>query len=180
MDPFQIQGEQMAFSSSVRLSAFASVLTAIASSAMLATAASGGTRSSAATHTSTPGKATVALKKTGLGNILVDSRGRTLYLFLKDRNGQSRCAGSCATFWPPLLSTSKARAGIGVRARLLGTFRRPDGRQQVSYAGHPHYTFVADTKSGQTNGEGSTNFGAPWYVVGAEGRAIKAAAGGGG
>ena len=58
----------------------------------------------------------------------------------------------------------------------LATTKRSDGKTQLTYAGHPLYTFVADTKPGQTNGEGSTNFGAAWYVLGANGRAIKAAA----
>jgi Secreted repeat of unknown function len=72
-----------------------------------------------------------------------------------------------------LLSTGKLRASAGVRAPLLGVITRNDGRHRVTYAGHPLYTFVPDTQPGQTNGEGSTNFGAARYVVGANGRAIK-------
>ena len=162
-----------------RLVALVFALAAITSSALFAAVASGGTQSVTAAHTSSIG-ATVALKTTALGKVLADARGRTLYLFLKDRNRQSLCAGSCAQYWPPLLSTGKPRAGAGVRAPLLGVITRKDGRHQVTYAGHPLYTFVADTKPGQTNGEGSTNFGATWYVVGADGRAIKAAACAGG
>jgi predicted lipoprotein with Yx(FWY)xxD motif len=163
----------MTFAPSVRLIALVFTLAAITSSAMFVTVADGGTRSATASHTSSI-RATVALKNTALGKVLVDARGRTLYLFLKDRNRRSLCAGSCAQFWPPLLSTGKPRAGAGVRTPLLGAITRMDGGHQVTYAGHPLYTFVADTKPGQTNGEGSTNFGAAWYVVGANGRAIKA------
>jgi predicted lipoprotein with Yx(FWY)xxD motif len=166
----------MSFSPSFRLVALLVAFAAIASSAMFAAAADGRTRSATASDTSTI-KATVALKKTGLGAVLVDARGRTLYLFLKDKNRQSLCAGSCAQFWPPLLSTGKPSAGPGVRQRLLGLTK---ASRQVTYAGHPLYTFVADTKPGQTNGEGSNNFGAAWYVLGANGRAIKAAPSGAG
>jgi predicted lipoprotein with Yx(FWY)xxD motif len=164
----------MSSSPSIRLAALVFALAAIASSAMFAAVAGGGTPSSAATRTSSI-KATVALKKTALGKVLVDTRGRTLYLFLKVSNRQSRCAGSCAKFWPPLVSTGKPRASSGVRASLLALIARQGGSHQVTYAGHPLYTFVADSKPGQTNGEGLTNFGAAWYVVGANGRAIKAA-----
>ena len=162
-----------------RLFALVFALAAITSSALFAAVASGGTQSATAAHTSSIG-ATVALKTTALGKVLADARGRTLYLFLKDRNRQSLCAGSCAQYWPPLLSTGKPRAGAGVRAPLLGVITRKDGRHQVTYAGHPLYAFVADTKPGQTNGEGLRNFGATWYAVGASGRAIKAAASAGG
>ena len=158
-----------------RLLALVFALAAITSSALFAAVASGGTQPATAAHTSSIG-ATVALKTTALGKFLADARGRTLYLFLRDKTRQSLCVGSYAQFWPPLLSTGKLRAGAGVRAPLLGVIARKDRRHQVTYAGHPLYTFVADTKPGQTNGEGSTNFGAAWYVVGANGRAIKAAA----
>ncbi len=164
----------MSYSPSLRLVAFLVALASIASSAMLAAAADGHTRSAAASDTSTI-RATVTLKKTGLGAILVDARGRTLYLFLKDRNHKSQCTGSCATYWPPLLNTGKPSAGAGVRTSLLGLTTRQGGSHQVTYAGHPLYVFVADTKPGQTNGEGSINFGAAWYVIGANGRAVKAA-----
>jgi predicted lipoprotein with Yx(FWY)xxD motif len=165
----------MSYSPSLRLIALLVAFTAIASSAIFAAAADGSTRSGAAGSVSSSIKATVALKKTGLGAILVDARGRTLYLFLKDKNRRSLCTGTCARYWPPLLSTGKPSAGPGVRPTLLGLTK---GSRQVTYAGHPLYTFVADSKPGQTNGEGSTNFGAAWYVIGANGRAIKAAASG--
>ena len=69
--------------------------------------------------------ATVNLHKTKLGAILVNSKGHTLYLFKKDRNGKSSCTGSCATFWPPLLAHGKPTAGSGVKAALLGTTWTP-------------------------------------------------------
>src|SRR5438128_1391031 len=65
--------------------------------------------------------ATVSLRKTKLGLILVNSRGHTLYLFAKDRNGKSACSGSCAKFWPPSLHSGRPTAGPGVKASMLGT-----------------------------------------------------------
>jgi len=107
----------------------------------------------------------VSTAKTSLGRILVNSHGHALYLFAKDRNGRSACSGQCASFWPPLISAGKPRAGTGARASLLGTTRRADGRLQVTYNHHPLYTFVKDTKMGQTHGEGLSAFGAKWYAV---------------
>jgi predicted lipoprotein with Yx(FWY)xxD motif len=115
--------------------------------------------------------ATVSLRKTKLGRVLVDAQGRTLYLFEKDKGDKSACAGACATAWPPLMTSGKPKAGPGVEAKLLGTTVRKAGRQ-VTYAGHPLYTYVGDGKAGQTTGEGSTGFGAPWYVLASNGHRI--------
>jgi predicted lipoprotein with Yx(FWY)xxD motif len=107
----------------------------------------------------------VSTATTSLGRIVVNSRGRTLYLFSKDKNDKSACAGTCAKFWLPLIATGAPRASAGVRASLLGTTRRADGRMQVTYSRHPLYTFVKDTKKGQTHGEGVTAFGGQWNAV---------------
>ena len=115
--------------------------------------------------------ALVKVSKTSLGRILVDSRGRTLYLFEKDKSRKSMCSGSCATFWPPLLTTGKPRAGAGVKAKLLGTTRRAGGALQVTYRGHPLYTFKLE-RAGQTTGEGATDFGPPFYAVSPSGAAV--------
>jgi predicted lipoprotein with Yx(FWY)xxD motif len=118
------------------------------------------------------GKAgTVDVRKTKLGPVLVDAQGRTLYDFVKDKNDKSACAGACATFWPPLMTTGGPKAGKGVQAKLLGTTVRKAGRQ-VTYAGHPLYTYAGDKKAGQTNGQGSTTFGAPWWVLAPNGHQI--------
>ena len=111
--------------------------------------------------------ATVNLHKTKLGAILVNSKGHTLYLFKKDRNGKSSCTGSCATFWPPLLAHGKPTAGSGVKASLLGTTKRSNGALQVTYNKHPLYAYKLDQKAGQTKGEGTLFFGAKWYAVSA-------------
>ena len=117
----------------------------------------------------------VAVASSGLGRVLVDGRGRTLYLFEKDRRGKSSCTGQCATYWPPLIASGRPRATAGAKASLLGTTKRADGRLQVTYNHHPLYTFVQDTKKGQTNGEGTDAFGAEWYAVSAAGAKVEKA-----
>ena len=114
---------------------------------------------------STQAKSTVSLRSTKLGLILVNAQGRTLYLFAKDRNGRSACSGSCATFWPPLLSRSKPTAGPGVKASLLGRTRRSNGSMQVTYNRHPLYTFALDKQAGQTKGQSSLGFGGRWWAA---------------
>jgi predicted lipoprotein with Yx(FWY)xxD motif len=119
--------------------------------------------------------ATVSVASTGLGNVLVDARGRTLYLFQKDNGSTSACTGECANDWPPLRSSAPT-PGTGVTASLLGTTARSDGDKQVTYNGHPLYTFEADAKAGDTKGQGVNAFGALWYVVSPAGEQITATA----
>jgi len=130
------------------------------------------TNALAANHTAGRG-ATVASAKSGLGRILVDRRGHTLYLFEKDKRGKSTCSTQCAGFWPPLLATGKPRAGTGVKASLLGTTKRSDGRLQITYNHHPLYAFAKDTRKGQTNGEGLDVFGAEWYALSPAGSKVE-------
>jgi predicted lipoprotein with Yx(FWY)xxD motif len=118
------------------------------------------------------GGARVDLAKTRLGTILVDSKGITLYDFVKDRGTTSVCYGACAALWPPLLTHGKPIAGPGVRASLLGTTRRKDGKLEVTYGGHPLYYFVTDRKPGQTTGQGVDQFGGPWWVISRAGKEI--------
>jgi predicted lipoprotein with Yx(FWY)xxD motif len=118
----------------------------------------------------------VGVAKSKLGRMLVDSRGRSLYLFEKDKNGKSSCNGACLAYWPPLIASGKPHAKPGVKAALLGRTKRADGRWQVTYKRHPLYTFVGDTKKGQTNGEGLTDFGGSWDVVSPSGAKIEKSA----
>jgi predicted lipoprotein with Yx(FWY)xxD motif len=122
----------------------------------------------------------VSTAKTSLGRILVNSRGRTLYMFGKDRSGKSACNGMCAQFWPPLIARGKVQAMAGAKASLIGRLRRADGRMQVTYKHHPLYTFVKDMKKGQTNGEELSAFGAKWYAVSPAGARVLKSGGGGG
>jgi predicted lipoprotein with Yx(FWY)xxD motif len=121
---------------------------------------------------SSTGGATVKIAKSKLGSILVDSRGITLYDFPPDKAGKSTCYGACAALWPPLLTKGKPHAGLGVKAPLLGTTKRKDGKVEVTYNGHPLYYFVSDRKPGQTTGQGLNQFGAPWWVLSAAGKEI--------
>jgi len=107
-----------------------------------------------------------------LGRILVDSKGITLYDFVKDKGTTSVCYGACAALWPPLLTQGKPLAGTGVRPSLLGTTRRKDGKLEVTYGGHPLYYFVTDRKPGQTTGQGVNQFGGPWWVLSPAGKEI--------
>jgi predicted lipoprotein with Yx(FWY)xxD motif len=116
--------------------------------------------------------AKVALAPSPLGGILVDSKGITLYDFVKDKGRVSSCYGACAALWPPLITKGKPVAGRGVRASLLGTTKRKDGKLEVTYNGHPLYYFVTDTRAGQTTGQGVDQFGGPWWVLNAAGREI--------
>ena len=131
-------------------------------------------------HAATSTVATVRLGSSSLGRMLVDSRGRTLYLFEKDKKGHGSCAGACASYWPPMVRTGKPHAGTGVKQALLGTTKRANGTLQVTSRGHPLYRFALDRKAGQTKGEGLNNFGAEWYVVSAAGTIEDEDTGGGG
>jgi predicted lipoprotein with Yx(FWY)xxD motif len=124
----------------------------------------GVTAALAATH-STGRAATVSVATTSLGRVLVDGHGHTLYLFGRDAHGKSACAGTCASYWPPLIASGKPLARSGARASLLGTIRRSDGRLQVTYNHHPLYAFVKDITKGQTNGEGLDDFGGEWDAL---------------
>lgn len=117
--------------------------------------------------------ARVSAANSSLGKIIVDGRGRTLYLFEKDTRGHSACSGSCAMYWPPLITRGKPIAGRGLKKSLLGTIRRANGARQVTYAGHPLYRYVLDTRAGQTNGEGLDDFGGGWDALSAAGKKIE-------
>jgi predicted lipoprotein with Yx(FWY)xxD motif len=140
-----------------------------AACAVLLVAVSGATASPQATSSRT---ATVKVAHMALGNILVDSKGRTLYLWNKDTGNKSKCFGDCANDWPPLRVSGKPTAGSGAHASLLGTTRRRDGSRQVTYNGHPLYRFAGDKNPGNTNGQGLDAFGARWWVVSPSGRQI--------
>jgi predicted lipoprotein with Yx(FWY)xxD motif len=110
----------------------------------------------------------------GLGEIITDGKGFTLYLYTPNRQGTSRCAGFCARQWPPLLLPSgvdKPAAGPRVKATLLGTVRRADGRIQETYNGWPLYLWIGDSAPGQATGQ-ADDMGL-WYAVSVTGAADK-------
>lgn len=118
----------------------------------------------------------VQLRSTALGKILVNSHGRTLYMYTVDKNGTSACYTGCVGFWPPLLTkTRKPAVGAGVHSALIGVTKRKNGTLQVTYRQHPLYTFAPDKKAGAVGGQG---YQKRWYVLNASGAVIKKAAGG--
>ncbi|MER8069152.1 hypothetical protein ABTZ59_12780 [Streptomyces sp. NPDC094034] len=114
----------------------------------------------------------VSVKTGPFGKILVNGKGHTLYLFEADKDKKSTCSGDCVVDWPPALVKGTPQAGSGVKANLLTTTTRSDGTKQAMYNGHPLYTFREDTKPGDTKGQDLTEFGAKWFVVSPEGKAI--------
>ncbi len=100
-----------------------------------------------------------------LGKIIVSSKGFTLYDFHKDKGTKSACYGACAKVWPPLSTSGAPQAKGGAEASKLGTTKRSDGTTQVTYAGHPLYTYVSDKKPGDVTGNDFTSFGAQWYAL---------------
>jgi predicted lipoprotein with Yx(FWY)xxD motif len=170
-----------------RLFSFAALAVTVA----LVLAACGGSGSSSSSgSSSTPGYGTakpstsnsanssaaasvLSTKTSSLGTFLVDGNGRALYLWDADHGSKSTCSGVCAQAWPPLTTTTTPKAGGAVKASLLGTTKRADGSREVTYAGHPLYYFAGDTAPGQTTGQGSNGFGAPWWVVTPAGKAIE-------
>jgi predicted lipoprotein with Yx(FWY)xxD motif len=148
-----------------------------AAGVLAAACSSGGSHASSATSaTSAVGatsSATTVDVHTGNGtSFLTDSSGRALYLWTPDTKTKSTCSGACASAWPPLTVKGAPTAGSGATASDLGTISRSDATKQVTYAGHPLYYFAGDNAAGQTNGEGSNGFGAPWYLVAPTGQQI--------
>ena len=148
-------------------SKFVPVLVSVAAVAVALVAATAG---SAAAGSRT-GPVTAHASK--YGKVLFDGRGRSLYLFARDKRGQSSCYGACAKAWPPLLAAGQPKAGPGVRGSLLGTVKRRDGSRQVTYAGHPLYGFANDVKRGQITCQNVAQFGAKWLVVTPAGKAVR-------
>jgi predicted lipoprotein with Yx(FWY)xxD motif len=104
------------------------------------------------------------------GAILVNSQGFTLYDFQKDRGGGSACYGACAKIWPPLITSGTPQGARGAEGQRLGTTPRSDGTTQVTYGGHPLYTYVGDRKPGEAAGNGITEFGGSWHALHPDGR----------
>jgi predicted lipoprotein with Yx(FWY)xxD motif len=148
--------------------------------AALAVAAAGCGGGSATAASSAPPKtasgqaATVGISNTGIGQILVNSEGHTLYLFKADQGTKSACTGACAGAWPPLLVKGPPALGKGVNASLVHTTTRPEGTTQLTYNGHPLYLFAQDQKAGETNGQGVSAFGAAWFALNSSGNQASA------
>jgi predicted lipoprotein with Yx(FWY)xxD motif len=119
-----------------------------------------------------------------LGELLVDSKGRTLYLFKHDTGSTSTCFSSCAKAWPPLRTKVKPTVSGDAKAKLIATSARPDGPNQVTYNGHPLYLYQGDETPGKVNGQKLNSWGGRWFTVSPAGKQIvkgsKPKGGGGG
>jgi len=124
------------------------------------TPAAGGNSSSSAPAAA--GGNTVTAKTIGSQQVVVDSKGMTLYWFAIDTPSKSNCSGSCATYWPPVKGPVTAGSGV---TGTLGTITRSDGSTQATYDGHPLYTYVADTSPGQNKGNGLNISGGLWWEM---------------
>ena len=163
------------------LAALALTVSACASSASsspsaTSTPAAGGNSSSAAPAAAAGGN-TVTEKTIGGQQVLVDSKGNTLYWFAIDTSAKSNCSGSCATYWPPVKGPLTAGSGV---TGTLGTITRSDGTKQATYMGHPLYTYVGDTSPGQNKGNGKNLSGGLWWEMTVSGSTPPAGAAAGG
>jgi predicted lipoprotein with Yx(FWY)xxD motif len=152
--------------------ATALVVGALAAAGCGSSGGSNANGSSAAPKSASGQSATVGIANEKLGKVLVNSQGRTLYLFQRDSGTKSACTGACAIDWPPLRATGKPTVGGGANASIVATSARSDGKPQVTYNGHPLYLFSGDQKPGDTNGQGVNAFGGLWYALSSAGNQI--------
>jgi predicted lipoprotein with Yx(FWY)xxD motif len=160
------------------LAALALTVSACASSASSSsgtaanTPAAGGSSSAAAAG----GGNTVTEKTIGSQQVLVDSKGMTLYWFAIDTSSKSNCSGSCLTYWPPVKGPVTAGSGV---TGTLGTITGSDGTKQATYLGHPLYTYVGDKAPGDNKGNGLNISGGLWWEMTVSGSTPPANAGAG-
>lgn len=132
----------------------------------------GGAGASSQSTPAPSGAATLRVATSSLGKILVDAQGQTLYLFRADAGTRSACSGACASAWPPLRASGTPVVSAGLSRSKVGTTRRSDGNPQVTYNGHPLYTYAGDSKPGDVTGQGLTSFGAGWFVLSPSGTQV--------
>jgi predicted lipoprotein with Yx(FWY)xxD motif/mono/diheme cytochrome c family protein len=133
--------------------------------------------SSPTSTATTTGKAIKISSKTipGIGTVLVNSAGHTLYVFAPDNATHVTCTGGCAAIWPPLFvpTGGRAEATAGVKASLLGSYPDPSGGSVVTYHGWPLYTYVADTTPGSAAGQDVNLNGGDWWTITTSGTVVK-------
>jgi predicted lipoprotein with Yx(FWY)xxD motif len=139
----------------------------------LAACGGGSSHAAGGTAADAPAHAVVKTAKVGtVGTVLVNSKGRTLYVFAPDAKRGVTCSGACAGTWPPVFTGKSPTAGAGVQASLLGTDPDPAGGSVVTYAGWPLYTYVADISPGIATGQALDLNGGYWYVMAADGTPV--------
>lgn len=113
-------------------------------------------------------------KVSGLGTVLVNAQGRTLYMFTPDKHAKVTCVKGCAGLWPPakLAAGQQPSAGGGAKASLLGSDPDPEGGEAITYAGWPLYTYAADSEAGSADGQGVNADGGLWYALSPSGSKI--------
>jgi predicted lipoprotein with Yx(FWY)xxD motif len=134
---------------------------------------SGGAENASATTSSEggSGEGTVTGGEVGgLGKVLVDAEGMTVYMYTPDKGSESTCYGECEAAWPPLVAEGKPTAGEGAMSTALGTTKRKDGTMQVTYEGHPLYTFSGDNAPGEANGQELDGI---WFALDESGNEVK-------
>jgi predicted lipoprotein with Yx(FWY)xxD motif len=159
---------------------FAAALAAVLAVLVIAGCGGGGSSSSSPESSggSGTGGGTIDTAEIGgLGTVLVDAEGMTVYDFTVDNGTRSECYGGCEAAWPPVTTTGKPTAGEGAMASALGTTKRKDGTLQVTYNGHPLYTFTGDEGPGEANGNEAEG---TWFVLDGKGVAVKGQPTGGG
>jgi predicted lipoprotein with Yx(FWY)xxD motif len=129
----------------------------------------------AAGHVVTTSPTRVELQNTAVGKVLTNGRGFTLYVFTRDARNHDRCVAisGCRAVWPVLKTRGRTIAGAGVNAALLGSIRLASGMRQVTYAGHPLYTYSGDLAPRSTFYVGAFQFGGFWYALHANGKVVK-------
>jgi predicted lipoprotein with Yx(FWY)xxD motif len=134
-------------------------------------AGSSGSSASTTSHMSATGLKTAT---TGKGTVLTTASGRTIYWFAIDTAGKSKCYGTCASYWPPVIGKPTVASGVSLMGKL-GTIKRSNGQLQATYEGHPLYTYKGDTGSGQVNGNDINTSGGLWWAMTPSGAKLKAA-----
>ena len=133
---------------------------------------------------STSSVAVKTRKITGLGVVLVNTKGRTLYVFMKDAHRHVTCtkANGCQSFWPPLKwkGSGKPTAGGAAKSSMVAWDKDPGGGKVVTYNHWPLYTFSGDSAAGQAKGWNQNVNGGKWYVISASGKVVKHKTAGGG
>lgn len=120
-------------------------------------------------------RTTLKLRKTSVGTILVNGRGFTIYAFTKDSRNHEACQGigGCLSLWPVVSGSSRPSLGPGVKRSKVGTITLKSGKKQLTYGGHPLYTYAADSGPGQTFYVNFLQFGGRWPAVNAAGGTVK-------
>ena len=151
-------------------------LAIFASGAVALLAATGATATGKEAARTRAAQAVISTRKLPkLGVVLVDSRGRTLYMFIPDKRQKVTCVRTCAAVWPPakLPKGAKAVAKGAAKASLIGSDPNPAGGRVITYARWPLYTYVPDTAPGQAKGQALNLNGGLWYVLAPSGKVIK-------